>query len=104
MGHGDEAMSDKYTEDQMPCIVARKACGCYIAVTSLRATAFTREPDVITRRSIREALDFMCEITNSGEEIVYELRPISFVRNGGLNLECNCVPAAGSVENTEVER
>jgi hypothetical protein len=66
---------DKYSEDQQPCIVARMACGHYVA-------ACCWEPD-----DIDTAIEFINDFRGKA---VIEVRPVSFVRKGGLTFGEHC--------------
>ncbi len=67
----------KYTEDQHPCLVAKKFCGCYVAAAGLDDSL-----------NLEEITDFYNEVRKWGEGYEIEFRPISFVRSGGLNFSC----------------
>ncbi len=72
-----------YAEDQRPCIVAKKSCGCYVAACCL--------DDVIFRELLHEPrtsilLNFLSNCDKY--DATLEIRPASFVRAGGLNFDC----------------
>lgn len=73
---------DQYTEDQRPCVVAKLPCGHIVAACGLDA----RDSEV-SLPSLKEVQDFMLE---APEGTTFEMRPISFVRNGGLSLDHHC--------------
>jgi hypothetical protein len=62
------------TEDQQPCLVAKKPCGCFVAAAGLDQPM-----------NLEEITEFYREV---GDRAVIEFRPVSFVRNGGLNFQC----------------
>lgn len=68
--------ADSYDGDSMPCFVAKLPCGHYVA-------AHTAEPE-----DWPEALRFIRECQKRGATV--ELRPVSFLRHGGLNLPHGC--------------
>ena len=69
--------NDSYSDDSMPCLVAKLPCGHYVAACCL---------DV---EDLKESVPrFMREMQNRGAEL--EVKPISFVRNGGLTLDYSC--------------
>jgi len=91
----DGARVTAYTEDQRPCIVARKPCGCYFAACGLNED----EIKEIISWNIESDLDVPAIISflrdMNGEGITFECRPLAFVRAGGLNFGCDCTqPAA----------
>ncbi len=77
----------EYTEDQQPCLVAKKPCGHYFAASAIDADDFRTAvscPDGWTRL-VEDAQDFL---KTPGVEL--EIRPVAFVRNGGLTFNCGC--------------
>lgn len=66
--------TDEYTEDQHPCMVAKKPCGCFVAAAGLDHSL-----------NLEEITSFYREVSPYA---TVEFRPISFVRNGGLNFQC----------------
>lgn len=78
----------RYAEDQTPCIVARKPCGCYCAAAGLDEEELLE----IVEWKIGEDLDlpalieFLRECSVEGS--TFEVRPVSFVRAGGLTFNC----------------
>ena len=69
-------MSDNYDDDSMPCLVAKLPCGHYVAAYGLEV------------QDLNEAPTFLKECRGWGAEV--EIRPVSFVRNGGLTLNHKC--------------
>lgn len=65
----------EYTEDQKPCLVAKMACGHYVA-----ACAF--EPD-----RMGSSLEFIADYRGRA---VIEIRPVAFVRAGNLTMGHGC--------------
>jgi hypothetical protein len=77
-------MPDVYDNDSIPCLVARCKCGLYVAAFGLEAkdlTEDTQGSDALRR--------FIKECNFAGAE--FEIRPVSFVRNGGLTFDHACV-------------
>lgn len=75
-------MADEYTEDQLPCVVAKLPCGHIVGACCLDSHDST-----ITFQSLKEVQDFILE---APEGATFEMRPISFVRNGGLSFDHHC--------------
>lgn len=69
----------EYAEDQKPVLVAKKPCGCYAAALCL-------SPNLGIRGSAVQLEKFVEEF--DGYDIHFEVRPLAFVRQGGLNVEC----------------
>lgn len=69
----------EYTEDEQPCLVAKKRCGHYCAAHVLTA----EHP-----RDLKEAYESAVEFVEQGATL--EIRPVSFVQNGGLTFHCGC--------------
>lgn len=69
-------MMHVYAEDQQPCIVAKKSCGCYCAASGI--------DDFDIRQDFESLIDFLHEM----KSCAFELRPVSFVRSGGLTFDC----------------
>lgn len=69
----------EYAEDQRPVMVAKKRCGCYVAALCLSPNICIPDAD----SSLREFVsDF------AGYDIEFEVRPVAFVRQGGLTFDC----------------
>jgi hypothetical protein len=68
---------DGYVEDQKPCLVAVKQCGCVVAVSHM-------DPD--DKGDWEAGKDFVREVKAQGARV--EFRPVSFIRNGGLEFDC----------------
>ncbi len=66
----------EYAEDQRPCLVIKAKCGHYVAAYSLDAE------DLLGVGAFMRQFD--------GYHAEFEVRPVSFVRNGGLTLGCQC--------------
>lgn len=85
MGQTETPVTE-YAEDQQPCIVVKKPCGCYIAACGF-------DDDDIQSilkwdagdRNLPGVLAFLKE---AGNDVTFELRPVSFVRSGGLKFDC----------------
>jgi hypothetical protein len=69
---------DEYAEDQRPCLVGKNAEGKYVAVSSCAPTV----------QDLEHLIEFIKEARSDDESkrVTFEWRPISFVRNGGLDL------------------
>lgn len=74
-----------YTEDQQPCIIAVKPCGCSVGAcvlddSDLGELEAWNGDDLDAPKIIEFVRDMsMCK---------FVLRPVSFVRAGGLNFDC----------------
>jgi len=79
-------VSDEYTEDQRPCLVAKNPCGCYVAASGLDFEC-----------DWQEIKGFCEEVFRSSPNATIEFRPVSFVRNGGLSFACRHRTEAGKV-------
>jgi hypothetical protein len=77
-----------YEEDQRPCIVARKPCGCYCAAAGLDEDELLElvEWDIESDLDRPALIEFFKDAALHGA--TFELRPVSFVRAGGLNFNC----------------
>ncbi len=78
----------EYAEDQKPCLVAKKPCGCYVAACVLDDGALeeVRDWNIESDLDLPAVVDFLKEGNEWGA--TYEVRPVSFVRSGGLNFGC----------------
>lgn len=91
-----------YTDSQTPCLITRKECGCCIAACVLDDTTFEELAKAVEECS---DADEMMEESSLLEQIVesrrrgalLEVQPVSFVRTGGLNFDCQH-PAKETVE------
>lgn len=72
----------RYADDEVPCVVVRKSCGCYVAAHALGDD----ELDDIRRGKGLTVVDFIREF--DGRDVSLEIRPVSFVRKGGLSFDC----------------
>jgi hypothetical protein len=66
---------DTFNNEMQPCVVARKKCGCYVAALVIS------NPD-----RFDELPEFRREAEEYGATL--EIRPVRFVRNGGLTFDC----------------
>jgi hypothetical protein len=69
----------EYAEDQRPVMVVKKPCGCYIAALCLSPNICIPDADVSLRDFVREFKD---------HDVDFEVRPVAFVRQGGLEFNC----------------
>jgi hypothetical protein len=79
-----EAAKEKYAEEQKPCVVARLACGHFVAASMLDVAG---RDGCISLESLLELKEFMQEFP---DDTAFELRPVSFVRRGGLTFGAHC--------------
>lgn len=79
-----KTITAEYTEDQMPCIVGMKSCGCYSMAYALDDSDLQK----ITDGHKSGLIDFLEDQRGAG--IVFEIKPASFVQSGGLTFNCKC--------------
>lgn len=76
-----------YAEDQQPCVVAKKPCGCYQAAYGLDGGDLIAMAKWSGKESTRPPfIDFLKEYELDSVE--FEIRPVSFVREGRLTFVC----------------
>jgi hypothetical protein len=82
----------EYAEAETPCIVVRKPCGCYVAACGLDDSELREivNWNISSYIDMPSVIRFLKEFEPVAE---FELRPVSFVRSGGLNFSCDHVEA-----------
>jgi hypothetical protein len=75
---GDKPLAElletyKYAEDQRPCLIAFDKCGCPKAAHGVDASLMSH------------VVEFIAECHWAEK---FEMRPVAFVRNGGLIFDC----------------
>jgi hypothetical protein len=90
--------------DEIPCVVAKKTCGCYVAACAVDECMMeeireilNEEDGYLSVNSLKKSSLLEMIIDANAYGATLEVRPVAFVRQGGLTFGCKH-PAKETVE------